>query len=107
MLGCIREVMLLTAQSLALTLEDIQGLFQTFVPLGVVVRLRSVVAEDVTLRLYGQQLLKCFCSWDGYYYYYYFYYYYYYCYWLLLSLLLVVLLLSLSLEHTLSSYLGQ
>ena len=35
-----------------------------FVPLGVVVRFQAVVAEQITLRPYGQQLLKLFCSWD-------------------------------------------
>ena len=33
-------------------------------PLGGVVRFRAVVAEHVTLRPCGQQLLKLFCSWD-------------------------------------------
>ena len=35
-----------------------------FFPLGVVVRFRTVVAENITQRPYGQQLLKLFCSWD-------------------------------------------
>ena len=34
-------------------------------PLGVVVlRFRAVFAEHITLRPYGQSLLKLFCSWD-------------------------------------------
>ena len=33
-------------------------LFPKFVSLGIVVRFRTVVAEHITLRPYGQQLLK-------------------------------------------------
>ena len=46
-------------------------------PVGVVVRFRKVVAENITLRPYGQHLLKLFCPWD-----------------------------RKSLEHTVSSYFG-
>ena len=52
-------------------------LLPKFCPLGVVVRFRAAVSENITLRPYGQQLLMYFCSWD-----------------------------RKSLEHTLSSYFG-
>ena len=32
-------------------------------PLGVVVWFRASVTENITLRPYGQRLLKLFCSW--------------------------------------------
>ena len=35
-----------------------------FFPLGVVVRFRAVFTESLTVRPYGQQLLKFFRSWD-------------------------------------------
>ena len=45
--------------------NDFRNLFRCFVcPVGVVVRFRAVVAENITLRPYGQQLLKLFWSWD-------------------------------------------
>ena len=53
----------MTTQHIALTPREkhLRHLF----PLGVVVRFRAAFAEHITLRPYGQQLLKLFCSWDG------------------------------------------
>ena len=55
----------MTTQTVALTPREQQfpkGLPMCF-PLGVVVRFRAVVAGNITLRPYRQQLLKLFCSW--------------------------------------------
>ena len=51
----------LTAQNIALTLREksFEVSFDVF-PLGVVVRFRAVVAENITQRPYGQQFLKLF-----------------------------------------------
>ena len=60
----------MTTQSLALTprKKTQKTTNPKFLPmcfsLGVVVRCRSVFTEYITLRPYGQRLLKLFCSWD-------------------------------------------
>ena len=56
----------MTTQHIALTPRErkLPKLFQKFCPLGVVVRFRAVFTENISLRPYGQQLLKLFCSWD-------------------------------------------
>ena len=54
-----------TTQSFALTHRKTHPKFLPICsPLGVAFRFRALVAENITQRPYGQQLLKCFCSWD-------------------------------------------
>ena len=72
------RMLTLTTQNMAEPLEKkLPMILPKLFPLGVVVRFRAAVAENITLRPYGRQLLKLFCSMD-----------------------------RKSLEHTLSSYFG-
>ena len=54
----------MTTQHFALTPREQTTKFILFFPLGVVVRFRAVFTGNITLRPYGQKLLKWFRSWD-------------------------------------------
>ena len=67
---------MMTTQSVALTPREKRNMMYTYIyiyiyifpkffPLGVVIRLRAMFAENITLRPSGQQLLKLLCSWDS------------------------------------------
>ena len=62
----ISTVLYSTTRDFALTCREnnFRSFLRCVFPLGVVVRCRYVFAENLTLRPYGQQLLKFFCSWD-------------------------------------------
>ena len=62
----LRSGHIVTPQNLALTPWEkrLPEFLPKFFPLGVAVRFRAILAGNITLRPYGQQLLKLFCSRD-------------------------------------------